>query len=113
MYFNSLCSKFDGSNIDCFPVYEHWQTSLHEVTGNRPCFSPQRIYRYSNLCSLFPQDSEFYAATVDFESSPVFSKIWRDDFSNTAVVYLQPIAGELHQTLPSSKCVAFYYRVSN
>lgn len=91
MYFNSLCSKFDVNSIDRSPVYEHWQTLLHEVTGNRPCFSPQHMYRYSNLCSLFPQDLEFYAATVEFESSPVFSKIWRGDFSNTVVVFSSPL----------------------
>lgn len=93
MYFSSLCGKFGVNNTDCSPVYEHWQAFLHEVTGNRPCFSPQYMYRYSNLCSLFPQDSEFNAVTVEFESSPDFLKPG-ETTSNSVVVYLQPIAGE-------------------
>lgn len=73
------------------PQFMNIGRPLHEMTGNRPCFSPQHMYRYSNLCSLFPQDLEFYAATVEFESSPVFSKIWRGDFSNTVVVFSSPL----------------------
>ena len=49
------------NSIDCSPIYERLQTLLHGVTSNRPCFSPQHVPIYSNLCSVFPCDSEFYA----------------------------------------------------
>lgn len=101
MYFNSLCSKCGINSIDCSSIYEHLQTLLHGVMSNRPCLSPQHVHTYSNLCSLFPCDSEFYAVTVEFESSPVLLlklESWLFKHFVPIVVYLQPIAGEWDQT---------------